>query len=203
MEIITLTDKKTFASNCYILLSETTFSVVDPSVSYEEAKMAIPKLSELRAEYIMLTHGHIDHIWHIDSYVKAGGRVLVSSADAALAKDRMLNCAFMLKGNISEYCGDYKEIQDGEHINVAGCDFVVMETPGHTGGSVCYLSDGVVFTGDTLFANGSYGRYDLPTGDLSKLRQSLKKLLSLNEDLVVYSGHGEITTLKDTKAFFI
>lgn len=203
MEIVTLTDRNIFASNCHILISNDSFSVVDPSVSYTEAKRAIPRLQNLKPGYVLLTHGHIDHIWQIYSYTEIGCEVLVSPEDALLARNKMLNCAFMLKGNISAYDGSYREVFDGDKILVGETEFRVMSTPGHTEGSVCYLSDEVIFTGDTLFAGGSYGRYDLPTGNFEKLRNSLNNLLSLDGSLKIYSGHGEATTINEIKLFFI
>ncbi len=203
LEIVTLTDRNIFASNCYILLSEDSFSVVDPSVSFSEAAKAVPKLQNLKPGYVLLTHGHIDHMWHIYSYTEIGCEVLVSHEDAILAKNKMLNCAFMLKGNISAYTGKYREVFAGDKILIGNVEFEVIATPGHTEGSVCYLSDEIIFTGDTIFSGGAYGRYDLPTGNFKKLRNSLNKLLSLNGDLRIYSGHGESTTLNETKLFFI
>ena len=202
MEIFRLTDDKKFASNCYILVSEKSFSVVDPSISYEDALMRVPAISSLEPEYVLLTHGHLDHIWEIDTYVERGLKVLVSEEDGKMLSDTALNCAFMLRGKINSYKGEYQVIKDGEAIKVGDNDFKVISTPGHTKGSLCYLSDEIIFTGDTLFAGGSYGRYDLPSGNREELSASLRKLFMLPEDLRVYSGHGEATKLKDTKSFF-
>ena len=203
VKIVTLVNKNIFASNCYILLSSDSFSVIDPSVSFFEAQKSIPQLQDLKPGYVLLTHGHIDHMWHIYSYTEIGCQVIVSHEDAMLVKDKALNCAFMLNGNISEYNGSYFEISDGDKIAVGDVTFNVLATPGHTAGSVCYLSEGIIFTGDTLFAGGSYGRYDLPTGNFEQLRTSLRNLLNLDGSISVYPGHGEKTTINETKLFFI
>ena len=203
MKVITLADKNNFASNCYILVFEDSFSVIDPSVSYERAKMEIPEISKLRAQYVLLTHGHVDHFWHIQSYIDAGCEVLVTEHDGLIAKDKTKNCALILNGILYDYLGSYKAVADGDTIQVGDTEFTVISTPGHTAGSVCYLSDRIMFTGDTLFARGSYGRYDLPSGSKTMLFDSLEKLFALDGDIMIYPGHGEKSTLRDTKMFFI
>lgn len=201
MKIITLKEHKILASNCYLIITDNAFSVVDPSVSFDEAKKTVPELSCLKPDYVILTHAHIDHFWEIDSYVSAGCTVLVSEKDSRKLGDERLNCAIMLNGNINSYQGEYTVVSDGDRISVAGRTFEVIETPGHTDGSLCYLSDDIMFTGDTLFADGVFGRYDLPSGNPADLMRSLKKLFSLNADIVIYPGHGEISTLKSSKSF--
>lgn len=202
MEIITLQNPKMFASNCYILCSEDSFSVVDPSVAYEDALTVCPRLLQLRPEYVLLTHGHVDHFWEIESYVKIGCRALISELDAKTAGDPKMNCYEFLSGNIDSYKGEFRLISDGDVIETVGKKFEVLATPGHSAGSVSYLTDDVIFTGDTLFAGGVFGRYDLPTSDGASLLHSLRRLFSLSEDLIVYSGHGGPTTLKKTKDAF-
>lgn len=201
MEIITLSDDYILTSNCYIILSDTSFSVVDPSVSYEKAVQRIKALKDLKPEYVLLTHGHCDHFWEIQSYVNAGCEVLVTEHDAILAADENLNCSALFDMN-TEYKGAYRRITEGDVINIGDTKFTVIETPGHTAGSVCYLTDALAFTGDTLFANGGYGRFDLPSGNAVQLRASLGRLLTLDEGLKLYSGHGPATTLGETKSFF-
>lgn len=202
MEIITLQNSKVFASNCYILLSDNAFSVIDPSVSYEDAESVCPKISDLNAEYVLLTHGHVDHFWEIESYVKRGCRVMISERDAEIVSKPSMNCFEFLEGNIDSYKGELQLLKEGDVIHTVGERFTVLETPGHTAGSVSYITDGVIFTGDTLFAGGVYGRYDLPTSDGVALFNSLEKLFALPEELTVYSGHGGATTIKMTKNAF-
>ena len=183
-------------------MSDETFSVIDPSVSYSAALNAAPVIANLKPEYVILTHGHVDHCWEILSYIEKGMTVLVSEADARVLSDPYMNCANILRGDLDFYRGSYKALNDGDVIRVAETDFLVMQTPGHTAGSLSYLSDNEIFTGDTLFAGGVFGRYDLPTSSKESLFESLRKLFMLPEGLTVYSGHGPITKLGDTKAFF-
>ena len=198
MEIITLTDKNVLSSNTYIIISGDTFSVVDPSVSFEKAKAAYPALDKKTCGYVLLTHGHADHIRQVQSYVDAGCEVLITEQDALLASNIEWNCTLIL-GEKTAYSGNYRKIVDGEVINVGDESITVITTPGHTAGSVSYLSGSVIFTGDTLFAGGGYGRYDLVSSSFYQLRESLEKLFVLDGDLVIYPGHGPISTLRETK----
>lgn len=202
LKIITLKNEKCFASNCYILISETSFSVIDPSVSIEKAMDEISEIRDLKPRYVFLTHAHVDHMWGINSYVEAGAEVLVSQDDAKILSDEYANCAYILKGELNSYNGSYKVIKENDKIEIDNDFLQVIETPGHTKGSLSFLTDGAIFTGDTLFAGGSYGRYDLPTGNIEELRNSLRRLLSLPDELVIYSGHGEVSTIEYTKSFF-
>ena len=90
-------------------------------------------------------------------------------------------------------------LTEGDTVSFGDAMLTVIETPGHTRGSVCYLADGLLFSGDTLFA-GSIGRTDLPGGDMSVLRRSLARLAALDGHYTVYPGHGEETTLSYEKA---
>ena len=202
MEIITLQNKSLFASNCYILCSDEAFSVIDPSVSYDEALSTCSGIGELKPEYVILTHGHVDHFWEIDSYVKKGCKVIVSKPDSKIMSRPDMNCYEFLEGNIDSYKGDFITMEDNDELVICGHKFLVIETPGHTAGSVSLLADDVIFTGDTLFADGVFGRYDLPTSNGADLLHSLKRLFALDENLVLYSGHGAPTTLKNTKDSF-
>jgi glyoxylase-like metal-dependent hydrolase (beta-lactamase superfamily II) len=98
---------------------------------------------------------------------------------------------------------DFTEVcfcEEGEQIHAGGLMFTVLETPGHTWGSVCYRCEDVIFTGDTLFA-GACGRTDLPGGDGQWLRRSLARLAALEEDPTVYPGHGESSSLAREKRY--
>lgn len=199
-QIYTLTRFDVLASNCYILDFDDFFCVVDPSVSFKDAKNKCNLYG--KPKYVFLTHGHIDHFWEIESYVRAGAQVLISSVDGKILKDPNKNCSKWLTGSDISYCGEYKELYDGDIISVGDGQLKVISTPGHTAGSLCFLGEGFMFSGDTLFAEGSYGRTDLPSGNAMEMSRSLNKLLSLDGNIRIYSGHGEETTIKDTKAFF-
>ena len=113
-----------------------------------------------------------------------------------------MNCSAFLDGNIDSYNGELILVKEGDNVETLGKKFLVLETPGHTAGCVCYMAENVIFTGDTLFAGGVFGRYDLPTSNGLDMMHSLKRLFKLPDDLDVYSGHGAPTTLKQTKYSF-
>jgi glyoxylase-like metal-dependent hydrolase (beta-lactamase superfamily II) len=91
-------------------------------------------------------------------------------------------------------------LADNDEVTVGDLTFKVMHTPGHTVGGVCYLCDGILFAGDTLFA-GSIGRTDFPGGSFETLRNSIKRIYTLPDDTVLLSGHGEQTTVLNEKRY--
>ena len=202
MRILTLTRSDVLASNCYIVISGNSFSVIDPSVGYEAALTKHHELSELSPRYVILTHGHIDHFWEIESYVRIGCSVIVSLSDASKLSDPMTNCSFFIPGPTKLYAGAYSVISEGDSVDLGDESLTVMHTPGHTSGSVCLIGGGVIFSGDTLFAGGAYGRYDLPSGDGAQLFSSISRLLGSVSDAVMYSGHGDRTDIESVKKYF-
>ncbi len=188
----------TLASNCYALTDGKTAIVIDPSVSYDELVLQHPSLSNVKIEACLLTHAHADHFLEIESYNQKNIKIIVPEDEAKGLNDIFYNCSFMLRAKTHGYCGKYVTVSDGEFINTSIGDIKVIATPGHTQGSVCYLICDKLFSGDTVFQNGGYGRYDLPSGNLSELRESIKRLSMLDKSLTVYSGHGEVCTLGET-----
>ena len=93
-------------------------------------------------------------------------------------------------------------MSEGQVITLGNEQLRVIETPGHTKGSICLIGEGFIFTGDTVFANGGYGRFDLPGGDPIALQKSLHRIANLNEELIIYSGHGEDSTVSEAAAYF-
>ncbi len=188
-------------TNCYLLLDEETKEafLVDPG---DEAEYLISELNrrEVRLRAVLLTHGHFDHVLAV-SAVKAaypGAEVLMGEHERPMAENEDLNSGF--PGQHCSYAVD-RYLAGGEEISLAGVTLRVLETPGHTAGSVCYYAEelGVLFAGDTLFYH-SYGRYDLPTGSVRDLRESLTTLLTtLPEEVQVLPGHGRTTTIKEER----
>ena len=141
---------------------------------------------------MLLTHGHFDHVGGCGKFYENGVPIYCGDGE-----DKFISCPEnrgIFGGVNIPYFEIYKTLSDGEVISLGGMTFTVISSGGHTVGGVCYISDGKLFTGDTLFA-GSVGRCDLPTGDVIRLKESLKKLCLLDGDYAVYCGHGEDTTL--------
>ncbi len=169
--------------NCYIVspTGSDRCVVIDPG--YEPEKiLAFLQKKGLRAEAILLTHGHFDHVGGAKALSAATGcRVFLRSEEKTLPQQITAGPLMQTE----EYPAQF---------SVAGIDFLVFHTPGHTPGSVCLLAENTLFSGDTLFA-GSCGRVDFPGGDGAAMLRSLARLKELPENYRVLPGHGEETTL--------
>lgn len=181
-----------FGANTYILTNDNKNAiVVDPS-----RPSILEELSSrnLTAKYVLLTHSHFDHIGGVSALQNAGAKVVCAEEERAAFNTTM---EFGARLGYKKEPLIVDETFSGEkELNFLGISLKVIQTPGHTIGSVCYLlkEENILFTGDTLF-EGSIGRTDLPTGDTGMLRESLRKLKNLSGDYDVYSGHGDETTL--------
>lgn len=175
--------------NCFILFDENKDAfVVDPGESSENIIEAIEKNS-LNIKYILLTHGHFDHVGAVAALVeKYKAPVYLSKKDRAFLESPKEVRASAFGMQIEAADVDVF-VKDGDEIPFSGGTIKVIETPGHTLGSVCYLFENYLFAGDTLF-NGSIGRTDFPESDHSLMVESLKKLKKLDDEIYVLSGHG-------------
>ena len=179
-----------FSSNCYLISSGEECAVVDPSVPYDES------LVTGRVKYVLLTHSHFDHILEIDSWVDAtGAEVIISEREVDFLPDPRRNCYAFFDGSARGYFGKARGVLDGEELTLGEERFSVMHLPGHTQGSVAYVFSDCAFVGDTVFAGGGFGRWDLPSGDMIALFGSIAKVKSLPNEMTLYCGHGEPTTV--------
>ena len=172
-----------YQTNCYILQQEGREDcvLIDPGFDHKEILEMTEKQGK-KISAILLTHGHFDHVGAVRKIAeKTGCPVYLHPAEKKLP-------VFMTAGPL--YSTDGYE----DTVTAAGLTFQVIPTPGHTPGSVCLLCEGMLFSGDTLFA-GSCGRTDFPGSDPKEMVESLKKLRELPGDYRVFPGHGEATTL--------
>ena len=136
----------------------------------------------------------------IDGWVKEFAiPVYLHEEETAILADQKLNLSYMFGTNYSY--NQVRELKDGELLEVAGLEFQVIHTPGHTAGGCCYYeeAEGVLISGDTLFYR-SVGRSDFPTGDMETLVSSIReKLFCLPDDVMVYPGHDRVTCIADEK----
>ena len=182
-----------YQTNCYIVHDEAakTCAVIDPGFTQERVLEYVGKLG-LTVDAILLTHGHFDHVGGVEAIVKETNCALwMRESDYTQFKNPQNDFFYPIHD-----C-DFTEVrfcEDEEQIHAGGLTFTALETPGHTWGSVCYLCENAIFSGDTLFA-GSCGRTDLPGGDWQTIMLSLERLAELEGDYNVYPGHGEATTL--------
>ena len=181
--------------NCYIVYEHQSCVVIDPGFEPERIIKTCEQLG-LNIEAILLTHGHFDHVGGVQPLVQATGCALwMSQGDWSQVRNPMNDYLYPIAN-----C-DFTEVQfceDGQVIRAADLAFSVLETPGHSWGSVCYRCGDAIFSGDTLFAGGC-GRTDLPGGDWNTIRESLRRLADLPGNADVYPGHGESTTLDNER----
>ena len=202
-----------FATNCYLAAPGPGEEcvIIDPG---QDAEPGIEELIEryrLRPVAVLLTHGHVDHMFSvapvcgakgIPAYIHPGDRARLGDPLGPWANPALSG---LFTGITFTEPDDVRELADGETISLAGLDMTIAHTPGHTEGSVTYRSplpadqaadaDRILFTGDLLFA-GSIGRTDLPGGDHEKMLTSLARTLAQQSDeTVVLPGHGPQTTI--------
>ena len=205
-----------WAANCYVVATGpgSECVVVDPGQDAAPGVAEIVREHRLKPVAVLLTHGHIDHMWSVTpvagtydatAWIHPSDRHLLADPMAGISRET----AAMLLGGRYEFVepDDVAELADGQVLDLAGLQVTVDHTPGHTQGSVTFRTpyqleeiSEVMFSGDLLFA-GSIGRTDLPGGDHGQMLQSLTdKVLSLPDDVVVLPGHGEQTSIGRERA---
>ena len=191
-----------FSANCYLITDESTGEslLIDPG-SYGDRQRDFIKSQGIESlKYILLTHGHFDHMIGVERFRNAfGGEVVIHQND----KDKISSAVGSLYSRFereipfAEATADIT-VKDGDRLPFGGGEIEVIHTPGHTKGCVCYKIGDCLFTGDTLF-RGSIGRTDFPDSNQNEMLASLKKLYSIEGDFKVYPGHEGTSTLSYEK----
>ncbi|MBR4579809.1 MAG: MBL fold metallo-hydrolase [Lachnospiraceae bacterium] len=189
-------------NNCYFIHreGETDTIFIDPNSQGDKLFVRLREKG-LEIKAILLTHGHFDHIMGANEMRQiSGAKIYACEDEEELLGDPGMNSSYKV-GRPYTVKPDVL-LKDGEEINVGSMKFKVIKTPGHTVGGCCFYSeeDKVLFSGDTLFCE-SCGRTDFETGNAGLLKQSLRKLMELPEDVKVYPGHGEFTTIEHEKMY--
>ena len=182
-------------TNCYIFRREGGYrcGIVDPGDQGEQvARWLVDK--GLEAQAVLLTHGHFDHILGIPGLREEWPDLPVYCHPADLGGGDTTSLFGETFPTVRSF-GDITPYREGDTVEVDGIRLEVLDTPGHTPGSVTLRAENVLFTGDTLFA-GSMGRTDLPGGDEGEIMRSLKRLGELEGDYQVLPGHEGRTTLE-------
>lgn len=183
----------TLGTNCYLVSGENAAIVIDPGdISYAAENFL--KNNSDKERLILLTHCHFDHIggalWLRE---QTGVKIAIGEGDAYALASPFANLSQNFGMELKPFYAD-TVLLDEEQIKIGDITFTVLKTPGHTLGDCCYLCGDVLFSGDILFYE-SIGRTDFPNGNISKMRDSLARLLSLDDGIAVYPGHGQPTTI--------
>jgi hydroxyacylglutathione hydrolase len=205
-----------FAANCYLVAP----APGEECVIIDPGQDAQPGIEELLDRYrlkpiaVLLTHGHVDHMWSVAPVCGAKGiPAYIHPDDRAMLADPARGMSLMAKqqflgGMTFSEPDDVRALADGENVSLGGLDITIGHAPGHTQGSVTFRSAientgaaddlDALFTGDLLFA-GSIGRTDLPGGDHGAILKSLARTLTLPDETIVLPGHGPQTTIGDER----
>jgi glyoxylase-like metal-dependent hydrolase (beta-lactamase superfamily II) len=206
-----------FGTNCYLVATGPgePCLVIDPGIGVIDRLEAVLEEYRLTPAAVLLTHGHLDHTFSVAPVCGARGiSAYVHPDDLEMLADPSKGLSMSLDqlfGGRMTYAepDDVVEIADGQVLEIAGLSMTISRAPGHTNGSVLFLTEGdeassngapLCFSGDVLFA-GSIGRTDLPGGDMGKMVTSLReKILTLPDEMVVLPGHGPTTTIGRERA---
>ncbi len=188
-------------ANCYFLIQENDLIIIDPA---DEASFILEEIQRQRLNLVAMlaTHGHFDHLMAVGEIQKSFNVPLYINKKDQFLVDRL--------GETAEYFLKYKPVifpifkiknlEFSNSLKFKNFKFKILKTPGHTPGSVCFYfeKEKIIFTGDSLF-KGSIGRYDFSYSNKTDLKKSLKKILSLPDDVIVYPGHGEKTKIESER----
>ena len=179
-------------TNCYIVTSDMNHAVIiDPGFDAEKIAAKIRELGA-KPKFMLLTHGHFDHIGAVNALKKTFPEMksVILREDEDICLDPSLISAEIGVKTVPELL-----FADGDIVKLDDLDFKFIATPGHTKGSACIICGDKIFTGDTLFSRG-YGRTDLYGGSTRDMKNSLKRIGALEGDYEVYPAHGPHSTLK-------
>lgn len=185
-----------FDSNCYILADQDECAIIDCGVRSEEITRVLAE-NGLKARYILLTHGHVDHIHHVAEIQEAtGAELCLHEEELSLYSDFDKNgyrlFRFKQEGQLPQ---PQRLLKHGDKLVLGSGELKIIHTPGHSPGGISILWGNKLFTGDTLFAQ-AVGRTDFYGGSGQRLVDSIKnRLYSLDGDIIVYPGHGPSTTI--------
>ena len=203
MQIKTFVKGPIDANNYLVIDEKTKDAILIDCSAPDELYIQEIKDCGVNLKYILLTHGHFDHIGGVAALVRAFEKrgqhplVMIHSKD----RDKISsykNLAFSMGFSVEKFIPDIV-LKGSETLKVAGYDVKVIHTPGHSKGGVCYLVKDRIFCGDTVFYS-SYGRYDFYDGDFKELKNSIvNRLFTLEGEYEMYPGHGDVTKLSFEK----
>lgn len=171
--------------------------IIDCGVN-ADAVLSFVNALGLNVKYTVLTHGHYDHAHYVSDYVTCfpSSRLLCHKNELTVLSDSEANVSELV-GDPTVYTEDYETVSEGDELTVGRFTFKIIHAPGHTPGCICLYCENekLMFTGDVLF-DGAIGRTDFKYGNISDMRSSLKRILSMDGDITFYSGHYGPSKLK-------
>ena len=191
-----------YAANCYLVTDEKGENgvLVDPSVPPETVRACHGGLPHIEA--LLLTHAHFDHMLYLEEWRRETEAPLALMWEDSFALgDAGLNCYRMFLRKETTFRPAERLLADGDTVPVGQEALRVLALPGHTPGSAAFVGDGFILTGDTVFADGGVGRWDLPGGSETALRASLQRFFSLEGEYTLYPGHGAPALFSTEKKF--
>jgi len=184
-------------ANCFFVTDdeENLAFLVDTGDYSFELKERIKEFGADKVKYILLTHGHLDHIGYASEMREEfpSAKIVIGKDDAHFTNEDDLNLSSLFGMTFRHFDADIL-VEDGSELAFGSKKIKVISTPGHTKGGVCYIFGDCIFTGDTLF-RGCIGRTDFPTSSKEDMKKSLEKLEALDGNYKVYCGHESNTTL--------
>ncbi|MBP9989005.1 MAG: MBL fold metallo-hydrolase [Ruminococcus sp.] len=188
-------------ANTYILTDDITGAVAVIDCGRCSPAL-LEKLNNCDVQYILLTHGHFDHILGVYDLKKnfPNAKIVISQQDSLCLTSELESLAIDVAPGYQKYVVPDIIVNEGDKIEMGSLEFTVMHTPGHTKGSVCYLleQENCIFTGDTLFCLTT-GRTDLKGGNDDDMEKSIRRIYDMDKDYAIFPGHNRDTTLEYEK----
>ena len=192
------------STNCYILIDESTkkAAIIDPADYNDELKDLLDSCDISSIEYILLTHGHFDHLQGVaklkEIYKSAEIAIHSLDADCLVDPEKSLSATSPFATQIQIPVKADIILNDNDEFKLGNLNIEVLHTPGHTRGSICFLCEDVIFSGDTLFCK-TVGRTDFEGGSMEDMLKSVLRIGNLPGDYTVYPGHNRETTLEEER----